>query len=79
GGKGGQFLFEKKFQGRPSGCLMPMHIAFLPQPPAGAGPQIVEILELAVISLALKGFRWERFACCFDRCYRDGQMSEVGN
>ena len=47
GCQGGQFLFEKEFQGRPSGGLMQVAIAFLAQPPAGAGPKIIEILELA--------------------------------
>ena len=47
GCQGGQFLFEKEFQGWPAGGLMDVGIAFLAQPPAGTGPEIVEILELA--------------------------------
>ena len=47
GRQGGQFLFEKEFQGRPAGGFMPVAIAFLTQPPAGTGPEIIGILELA--------------------------------
>src|SRR3972149_280098 len=47
GCQGGQFLFEKEFQGWPACCIMQMDIAFLAHPPAGTGPKIIEILELA--------------------------------
>jgi len=47
GCQGGQFLFEKEFQRGPAGCIMLVDIAFLAHPPAGAGPKIIEILELA--------------------------------
>ena len=59
GRKGWQLLFEKEFQGRSAGCIMLVAIAFLAQPPAGTGPEIIEILKLSAaqkISLhVLKG------------------------
>src|SRR3990172_6343065 len=47
GCQGGQFLFEKEFQGGPAGCIMQMDIAFLTHPPAGTAPKIIDILEFA--------------------------------
>ena len=47
GCQGGQFLFEKEFQGWQACCIMQMEIAFLAHPPTGTGPKIIEILELA--------------------------------
>jgi len=78
GCQGGQFLFEKEFQGGPAGCIMQMDIAFLAHPPTGTRLKILDILELAaaqkiplhVLKRALDfSFRFSPAAPADDRTY----------